>query len=86
MLHRLQENTLIAAKAGKGNSVVSNINDLLIGGGAATSPLWLTELVGWSQDFLIIGGALLLLIRIILAFRTAWRVMSGKDTTAKIEE
>lgn len=46
-----------------------NLPDIGIGGGALTVPLWVHQLEAWAQVFVLIGGAVLLALRLALAWR-----------------
>ncbi len=46
--------------------------DTATGGGAITLPFWIESINAVAQEFLIIGGVILLALRIALAVR-AWR-------------
>jgi len=55
-----------------------NLTDLGVGGGALTVPLWLHQLADWAQAFVMIGGAVLLALRLIIAWRDV-RKGKGKE-------
>jgi len=54
--------------------------DLGVGGGALTVPLWVQHLEAWAQAFVMIGGAVLLALRLALALR-ALRDKDKKEET-----
>ena len=47
----------------------SIIADLLLGGAAASTPLWLQSLETWAQAIIVFGGVVLLGIRIAIALK-----------------
>ncbi|WP_337997152.1 hypothetical protein [Oleispirillum naphthae] len=55
-----------------------NLTDIGIGGGALTVPLWVHQLEAWAQAFVLIGGAVLLALRLLLALK-ALRARRDED-------
>lgn len=45
------------------------VTDFGVGGTAVTVPLWLQHLEVWAQAFVLVGGAVLLVLRIAGALR-----------------
>jgi len=43
-----------------------SVTDIGIGGSAMTIPLWLQHLEFWAQHFVLIGGSVLLGLRLVL--------------------
>lgn len=56
-----------------------SMTDFGLGGAAVTVPLWLQYLEAWAQAFVMIGGAVLLVMRLVLAVRDLRRKEGGGD-------
>lgn len=55
------------------------VTDFGVGGMAVSVPLWLQQLELWAQAFVLIGGAVLLALRLVLAVRDLRRRRGADD-------
>lgn len=55
------------------------MTDFGVGGVAVSVPLWLQYLELWAQAFVLIGGAVLLALRLALAVRDLRRKEGGNE-------
>lgn len=55
------------------------MTDFGVGGVAVSVPLWLQHLELWAQAFVLIGGAVLLALRLALAVRDLRRKEGSDD-------
>ena len=62
----------------------STLIDTATGGGAITLPFWVQQMNVVAQEFLIIGGVILLALRISLAFRTWSRQRDFPPTETRL--
>ena len=62
----------------------NTVIDTATGGGAITLPFWVQQMNVVAQEFLIIGGVILLALRISLAFRTWTRQREFPPTETRL--